>query len=164
MCGPLAIRPTLSKSIWTNNFDKHHLLRITSRAILGDDRIAVVQSAESWQGDDLVSIWQHRCPDSPNGRVLPQSEMSPGFVVIVDVVVHRPSQVTLFQNDHVIEQVVLPRTLEGGSDRFRAVLFDERDDISGELSGVSPLMYWRRVEHAFRRALWAAISDRRFSA
>ena len=66
--------------------------------------------------------------------------------------------------DHVIEQAVLPRTLEGGSDRFRAVLFDERDDISGELRAVSPLMYWRRVEHAFRRALWAAISDRRFSA
>jgi hypothetical protein len=164
MRGPLAIRPTLSKSIWTNNFDKHHLLRITSRAFLCGDRIAVVQATESWQGDDLVSTWQHRWRNSPNGLVLSQSDMSPVFVVIADVVFQQPSQVTLVQNDHVIEQAVLPRTLEGGSDRFRAVLFDERDDISGELRAVSPLMYWRRVEHAFRRALWAAISDRRFSA
>jgi hypothetical protein len=62
--------------------------------------------------------------------------MSPVFVVIADIVSQQPSQVSLVQNDHMIEQVVthtpdpalgdavLPRASKSSSDRFRAVLFD----------------------------------------
>ena len=71
--------------------------------------------------------------------------MGPVFVVVPYIFLQQPSQVSLVQNDHVVEQLpthtsnpalsdaVLPRTSKGGSDRFRAVLFDGRDDLRGEL-------------------------------
>src|SRR5271165_3354436 len=71
--------------------------------------------------------------------------MSPVFVVIANVFVQRSSQVPLVQNDHMVKQLpthtpnpalgdaVLPRTSKRGSDRFRAVLFDGRDHVGGEL-------------------------------
>jgi hypothetical protein len=70
--------------------------------------------------------------------------MSPVFVVIAEVFFQQSSQMSLVQNDHVVEQIptyipnlalgdaVLPRTSKRGSDRFRAVLFDGRDDVSRE--------------------------------
>ena len=104
-----------------------------------------MESTESRQRDDLVREWRHRRGNSTAGRVLPQSEMSPVFVVIADIVSQQPSQVSLVQNDHMIEQVpthtsnpalgdaILPGTAKSSSDWFRAVLFDGRDDISREL-------------------------------
>src|SRR5271169_4115571 len=71
--------------------------------------------------------------------------MSPVFVVIADVFVQQSSQVSLVQNDHMVKQLpthtpnpalgdaVLPGTSKRGSDRFRAVLFDGRDYVRGEL-------------------------------
>src|SRR5271165_2636013 len=71
--------------------------------------------------------------------------MSPVFVVIANVFVQRSSQVPLVQNDHMVKQLpthtpnpalgdaVLPGTSKRGSDRFRAVLFDGRDYVRGEL-------------------------------
>src|SRR5271166_2363515 len=71
--------------------------------------------------------------------------MSPVFVVIANVFVQQSSQVPLVQNDHMVKQLpthtpnpalgdaVLPRTSKRGSDRFRAVLFDGRDHVGGEL-------------------------------
>src|SRR5271166_2851550 len=71
--------------------------------------------------------------------------MSPVFVVIVDVIFRQSSQVPLVQTDHVVEQIathtsdptlgdaVLPGTAKSSSDRFCAVLFDGRDDVSREL-------------------------------
>ena len=68
--------------------------------------------------------------------------MGPVFVVIADIVSQQPSQVSLVQNDYMIEQVptdtsnpalgdaILPGTAKSSSDGFRAVLFDGRDDIS----------------------------------
>ena len=85
-----------------------------------------------------------RAETRPAGRVLPQSEMSPVFVVIADVFFQQPSQVPLVQNDHVVEQIpthtsnpalgdaVLPGTSKSGSDRFCAMLFDGRDDVIAE--------------------------------
>jgi hypothetical protein len=67
------------------------------------------------------------------------------FVVIVDVFFQQSSQMPLVQNDHVVKQLpahtpnpalgdaVLPRTPKRGSDRFRAVLCDGRDDVGREL-------------------------------
>ena len=66
-------------------------------------------------------------------------------MVIVDVVFQQSSQVPLVQNDHVVEQIathtsdptlgdaVLPGTAKSSPDRFCAVLFDGRDDVSREL-------------------------------
>ena len=71
-----------------------------SRAVVNSGRyhVAVIQPSKSRQGDDLVPTWQHRCRNSPNGRVLPQSEMSPVFVVQVDnatsIVLNREKSVT----------------------------------------------------------------------
>ena len=105
----------------------------------------MMESTESRQRDDLVREWRHRRGNSTAGRILPQSEMSPVFVVIADIVSQQPSQVSLAQNDHMIEQVpthtsnpalgdaILPGTAKSSSDWFLAVLFDGRDDISREL-------------------------------
>jgi len=105
----------------------------------------VVQSAESWHGDDLVCARRGQRCNSASGRVLPYPEVRPIFVVIVDVVFQQSSQVPLVQNDHVVERIpthtsdptlgdaVLPRTSKSRSDRFCAVLFDGRDDVSREL-------------------------------
>src|ERR1019366_8429868 len=81
----------------------------------------------------------------PSGMSFPQSEMSPVLVVIADVFFQQSSQVPLIQNNHMVEQLsahtpnpalsdaVLPWTSKRGSDRFRAVLFDGRDHVCGEL-------------------------------
>jgi hypothetical protein len=71
--------------------------------------------------------------------------MSPIFVVIADVFFQQSCQVPLIQNNHMVEQLsahtpnpalsdaVLPWTLKRGSNRCRAVLFDGREDVRGEL-------------------------------
>src|SRR5664279_3874176 len=111
----------------------------------GGDHVTVMQPTESRQRDDLARAWRHRRCNSTSGRVLPQSKMSPVFVVIVDVVFQQSSQVPLVQNDHVVEQIpthtsnpalgnaILPGTAKSSSDGLRAVLCDGRDDISREL-------------------------------
>src|ERR1022692_2146331 len=64
-----------------------------------------MQTTESRQGDNLVDTPRRgRCP-STTGSVLLQSEMSPVLVVITNVVLQQSSQVSLIQNNDVIEQV-----------------------------------------------------------
>ena len=111
----------------------------------GGDHVTVMQPTESRQRDDLARAWRHRRCNSTSGRVLPQSKMSPVFVVIVDVVFQQSSQVPLVQNDHVVEQIpthtsdptlgdaVLPGTSKSSSDRLHAILFDGPDDVSRKL-------------------------------
>src|ERR1035441_7644833 len=103
-----------------------------------------MQPTESGHRDNLVMAHRRRCHSSAIGRVLPQPEMSPAFVVIAEVFFQQSSQMSLVQNDHVVEQIPTyisnlalgdarpPRTSKRGSDRFRAVLFDGRDDVSRE--------------------------------
>jgi hypothetical protein len=105
----------------------------------------VVQSTESRQRDDLAQAGDCRRGSSTTRRVLSQSEMSSVFVVIADVFFQQPSQVSLVQNDHVVEQVsthtsnltlgdaVLPRTSKRGSYRLTAVLLDGPNDVSRAL-------------------------------
>src|SRR5450755_1954269 len=104
-----------------------------------------MQSTKSRQRDDLARARDRRGSNSTTGRVLPESEMSPVFVVIADVFFQQSSQVPLVQNYHVVEQLsthtpnptlgdaVLPGSAISSSDRFRAMLFDGRDDVGGEL-------------------------------
>ena len=113
---------------------------IANLEVLGCHRVAVMQAAESRRRDDLVSVWRHRRCNSTSGSVLPQSKMSPVFVVIANVLSQQSSQMSVIQNDHMDEQLptdtpnpalgnaILPGTSKGGADRFRAVLFDGRYD------------------------------------
>jgi len=71
--------------------------------------------------------------------------MGPVFVVIANVFFQQFSEMSLVQNNQVVEQVpshtpdpalgnaVLPRTAKSSSDYLRAVVFDGRDDVSREL-------------------------------
>ena len=109
------------------------------------DYVTVMQSTQSQQRGDLVRAWRHRRRNSTSGRVLPQPEMSPVFVVIADVFSQQASQVPLVQYDYVAKQIpthtpnpalgdaILPGTAKSGSDGFCAVLFDGRDDSCREL-------------------------------
>ncbi len=73
-------------------------------AISGGNRVAVMQPTESRQRDNFFAIGGRRRSNSTTGRVLPQSEMSSVFVVIADILFQQPSQVSLVQNDHMIQQ------------------------------------------------------------
>ena len=77
--------------------------------------------------------------------VLPKSEMSSVLVVITDVLIQQPSQMSPIQHDHMIQEIstytanpalrnsVLPRTAECGSNRLAAHRLHGRDDIGAEL-------------------------------
>ena len=105
----------------------------------------MMQSTKSRLRDDFVFGRRQRHRNSTSGRVLPQLEMRPVFVVIADVFFEQSSQVPLVQNDQVVEQLpthtsnpalgdaVLPGTSKSGSDRFCAMLFDGRENVRREL-------------------------------
>ena len=88
---------------------------------------------------------RRRCHSSAIGRVLSQPEMSPVFVIIAEVFFQQSSQLSLVQNDHMVEQLpthtpnptlgdaVLPGTSKSSSDRLHAILFDGPDDVSRKL-------------------------------
>jgi hypothetical protein len=71
--------------------------------------------------------------------------MGPVFVVIANLFFQQFSEISLVQNNQVVEQVpshtpdpalgnaVLPGTAKSSSDYLRAVVFDGRDDVSREL-------------------------------
>ena len=73
--------------------------------VLGSHHVTVMQSTESRQRDDLFSAGRLRHRNSTSGRALPQPEMSPVFVIIENVFFQQSSQVSLVQNDHMVEQV-----------------------------------------------------------
>src|ERR1019366_636307 len=76
--------------------------------------------------------------------VFPKSEMRPVLVVITNVIFEQLPQVSLIENDHVVEQVstyapdpalrhpVLPRTAKGGAHGLSARVFHCRKDIGTE--------------------------------
>src|SRR5271169_5571147 len=104
-----------------------------------------MQPAKSRQRDDLALARRRRRRNSTVGRILPQSKMSSVFVVIADVFFQQPSQMSLVQNDHVVQQVsahasnptlgnaILPGTAKSSSDRLSAVLLGSPNDVSREL-------------------------------
>jgi len=92
----------------------------------------MMQSAESWRGNDsIASIGVLHC-NTTSRRSLQERKMCPIFVVVTDVVFHEPFQMPHIEDDHVVEQVpaaianptlcdtVLPRTSEAGSLRLDA--------------------------------------------
>src|ERR1035437_3419957 len=119
-------------------------LRSMAAGGLGRDYVAVMQTTESRQGDNLLSPQRHRHCHSTNGRVFPKSEMRPVLVVITNVIFEQSPQVPLIENDHVVEQVstyapdpalrhpVLPRTAKGGAHGLSAIVFHRRNDIGTE--------------------------------
>ena len=88
-----------------------------------------MQPTESRQRDNFVAIRRHGCWNSTTRGVLPQCEMSPVLVVIADIFIQQPPQMSPIQHDHMIEQIpsyatnpalrnsVLPRTTEGSAHR-----------------------------------------------
>src|SRR5664280_3860136 len=104
-----------------------------------------MQTTESRQGDNLVDTPRRGRCHSTTGSVLPKSEMSPVLVVVTNVVLQQPSQVSLIQNNHVIQEIatytahpalgnsVLPGTAECGANRLAAHRLHGRDHIGTEL-------------------------------
>src|ERR1019366_6867655 len=64
-----------------------------------------MQPTESGHRDNLVVAHRRRCHSSAIGRVLPQPEMSPVFVIIAEVFFQQSSQMSLVRNDHMGEQL-----------------------------------------------------------
>src|SRR5271169_3944276 len=71
---------------------------------LGRDRVAVMQTTESRQRDNVVARRRDIVPSTIRS-VLLESEMSSVLVVIAHVVFQQPSEVPLVENDHVVQQV-----------------------------------------------------------
>jgi hypothetical protein len=93
----------------------------------GSQIVPMIQAAEPGRGNDLAF---HDCIlfcYSSSRSLLLQSKMRSVLVVVVDVVVHQALQMSLVENDHMIEQfsaaapheslrnTVLPGTLKAGS-------------------------------------------------
>src|SRR5271167_552169 len=111
---------------------------------LGRDRVAVMQTTESRQRDNVVARRRDIVPSTIRS-VLLESEMSSVLVVIAHVVFQQPSEMPLVENDHVVEQVppdtanpalrnsVLPWTAKCSPNRLRANGLHRRNDIRTEL-------------------------------
>jgi hypothetical protein len=89
-----------------------------------------MQTTESWHRDNLVATRRRGRCNSTTGSVLSKSEMSPVLVVVTDVLIQQPSQMSAIQHDHMIQEIstytanpalgnsVLPRTAECGANRL----------------------------------------------
>ena len=88
--------------------------------------IAMMQAAHPWQRyDPAIHTELARCLTASRGA-LPQRKMCPVLVVAADILIHQAFQMSLIEDDHMVEQVpaavadptldnaVLPRTSEAG--------------------------------------------------
>jgi len=67
----------------------------------------VVKAAEEGQGDDAAMIgWLDR---ARFGRVLVESEVRAGGVVVAEVAAQTPAEVSLVRDDHVVEELTADR-------------------------------------------------------
>ena len=64
-----------------------------------------MQTAQSWHGNNFALRFWIRFHLASCRRLLCQSEMSPIFMVVIDVLVQEALQMALIQHDHVVEQV-----------------------------------------------------------
>src|ERR1019366_4911192 len=104
-----------------------------------------MQPTESRQRNNVVTTRRRRRRNPTTGSVLPKSEMGPVFVVIADVLIQQPSQMSPIQHDHMIQEIstyaanpalrnsVLPRTSECSPNRLAAHRLHVRDNIGTEL-------------------------------
>jgi hypothetical protein len=77
----------------------------------GRDCIAVMQSTESRQRNNVVTTQGRWRRNPAAGSILRKSEMSPVLVVITDVVIQQPSQMSAIQYDHMIQEISTYTTL-----------------------------------------------------
>ena len=111
----------------------------------GSEIVAMVQTAEPRHGNDLRTCCRSHCYVPFCRSFLIQPEMGSFVVVIADVLGHEALQVTLVQDDYMVEQVaaaiadeafgdaVLPGTLKAGSFGFDAETLDGVDDFLAEI-------------------------------
>ena len=69
----------------------------------GCDCVAVMQSTESRQRNHFASDRGCRGRNSTAGSVFAESEVSPIFVIVANVIFHQPPQMPLIQNNHVVQ-------------------------------------------------------------
>ena len=62
-----------------------------------------MQAAESGQRDDRIAARRRRRYCSAAGGVLPESKMSPVFVIVAEVIFHQLPQMPLVQNNDVVQ-------------------------------------------------------------
>jgi hypothetical protein len=62
-----------------------------------------MQAAESRPRDDLTAAGRRKRYCSAAGGVLPESKMSPVFVIVANVIFHQPPQMPLVQNNDVVQ-------------------------------------------------------------
>ncbi len=118
----------------------------------------MMQAAESWRRDDFGSDRSAFCPFSACRSLLFQPEMRSVIEIIADVLGHEAFQMTLIQDDHMVEQIatavaneafrntVLPWTAEAGSLGFDAQALDCLYDLIVEVRAtVEDQIAWRGV-------------------
>src|ERR1700758_4511005 len=105
----------------------------------------MVQSTESREALNLASE-RRTVRDRPTRwRVLSEPQMCPILVVVAHILSHQPLQMSLVQDDHVIQQVasaasyptlrnaVLPRTAKGRAHGLASHVFRRRDYVIAKL-------------------------------
>jgi hypothetical protein len=105
----------------------------------------MVQAAESGERENLVSRQRTHCCRPTFWRILPESEVSPIFKVIANILGDQPLEVLLIQDDHMVEQVlsatpdpalrdtVLPRTAKSSARGLASQVSYCRNHVGSEL-------------------------------
>ena len=108
-------------------------------------RVTMVQATESREGLNLASNRKTGHNRPTRWRVLGEPEMRPIRVVVAHILNHQPLQMSLIEDDHVVEQVssaapyptlsdaVLPRAAKRGSRWPTAHVSDERYYVVAKL-------------------------------
>jgi hypothetical protein len=104
-----------------------------------------MEPTKSRQRHNFAAMPRNGCWSPTSGAILPQCEMSSVLVVIADVFIQQPTQVSAIQHDHVIKQIpsyatnpalrnsVLPGTSEGSAHRLESHCLHGRNGIGAEL-------------------------------
>ena len=111
----------------------------------GGKIVAMMQTAYSGHGNDPSIFTGIRSRRPSSGGSFAQSQMRSIFMVVMDVISHQAFQMTLIENNDMIEQVpaavtdpafgnaVLPRTSKAGSLGLNAQGFDHVDHLTVEV-------------------------------
>jgi hypothetical protein len=90
----------------------------------------MMQTAEPWGRKNVRVCRDFQCSLAPTGSLLLRAEVSSIIVVVADVLIHEALQMSLVENDHVVEKIsttvadealrdaILPWALKAGSFGF----------------------------------------------